>query len=173
MMDNFIIAQSFGFFALIVAIISIFQTNRLNFIIWMILQSLLLCCQYFFLNKFIAMTVCFVSILRLIVYGFKKKYTYKLDVCILILFTIMNLIVSIITFEIWYDIFPLVASTLVCYTIWQNKVVVMKWGLLISKVLWAIYATISHAYFSIILDVFIVIWTTIYLIKYNKKLNER
>lgn len=169
-LNDFIFAQICGFFAFIVAIISVFQTKRISFIIYMILQSLLLCGQYYFLDKFIAIYVCLVSILRLIVYSFKKLYFRLLDMVILVLFIVINLGVSIITFEFWYDIFPLIASTLVCYTIWQNNVIIMKWGLLISKVLWGIYACICLAYFSIALDIFIIVWTTIYLIKLNKKI---
>ena len=167
-LNNFFIAQVFGFFALIFAIVSVFQTKRIGFIIFMILQSLMLCAQYLLLDKIIAFSVCLVSIIRLIVYSFKDKISPLIDVSVLIIFTIMNLSISILTFEIWYDIFPLIASTLVCYTIWQRNILLMKWGLLISKVLWAIYASISLAYFSIILDIFIVLWTLIYLIKTYK-----
>ena len=167
-LNNFFIAQLFGFLALIFAIISIFQTKRLGFILFMILQSLMLCGQYYFLGKMIAFSVCLVSIVRLIVYSFKSKMNPILDILLLIVFTIMNLTISMITFEVWYDIFPLVASTLVCYTIWQKNVMVMKWGLLISKVFWAIYASICLAYFSIVLDFFLVIWTMIYIIKKHK-----
>lgn len=170
--NDFILAQVYGFFAFIVAIVSVFQTKRIIFIICMILQSLLLCGQYYFLDKFIAIYVCLVSIIRLIVYSFKNYYNQTMDIIILVIFIIINITVSILTFEFWYDIFPLIASTLVCYTIWQNKVVIMKWGLLISKALWGIYACICIAYFSIAIDIFIIIWTSVYLIKYNKKISK-
>lgn len=167
-LNNFFIAQIFGLIALIFAIISVFQVKRIGFIIFMILQSLMLCGQYYLLGKMIAFSVCIVSIIRLIVYSLKNKINPVFDIILLIVFTIMNLVISILTFAIWYDIFPLIASTLVCYTIWQKNVMIMKWGLLISKVLWSIYASISLAYFSIILDIFIVIWTMIYIIKSYK-----
>ena len=170
--DKFLLAQCFGFVAFLTAIISVFQKKRSGFIWYMILQSIFLNFQYFFLDKIIATCVCLVSIIRLIVYSFKNRFKQSVDLAILICFVILNLTISIITFESWYDIFPLVASTLVCYTIWQNNIVVMKAGLIISKILWLIYASISLAYFSILTNIFVIIWTTIYLI-INYKLSKR
>lgn len=174
-MDNFFIAQIFGFCAFVTAIISIFQKSRLRFIVFMILQSIFLCFQYYFLSKIIAVGVCAVSIFRLIVFSFKDKYNRKIDILILYIFTIMNVTVSVITFEIWYDIFPLIASTLVCYTIWQRKIIIMKWGLLLSKILWLVYASISLAYFSIITNIFVIISSVIYIYRFysRKKINIR
>ena len=166
--DRFFLAQVFGFLGLITAIISVFQKSRRGFIIFMILQSMFLAVQYYLLDKIIAVGVCMVSIVRLFAYIFKNKWNITFSYVMLAFFVVLNLYISIATFEIWYDIFPLIASTLVCYTIWQNDVVIMKWGLLMSKILWLVYASISLAYFSIILNIFVIVWTSIYLINNYK-----
>ena len=38
--------------------------------------------------------------------------------------------------------------------------------------LWGVFAVISLAYFSIIMDIFIIVWTIVVLIKSNKKIVE-
>ena len=130
------------------------------------------CIQYFLLDKMIATYLSIISVIRLIIYRFKEKYHIILYIFILIFFVSINIIISILTFEKWYDIFPMIASTLVCFSVWQNNVVLIKIILIITKFLWGIYAVITQAYFSIAMDIFMIIWTIIYLIKERKKLKH-
>jgi len=168
MEKTFLIAQFLGFFALTSSIISVTQKTRSKYIIFNILQNCFSSIQYFFLYKYIAFYLCLISIVRLILYNFRQYFNKTINIIILFAFIIINILISLLNFKFWYDIIPLLASTLVCYTVWQKNIIVIRWGCLISKVLWGVYATISLAYFSIIMDIFMIIWTSVLLIKYKK-----
>ena len=171
MIDNkFLLAQIFGFLAFFVSILSVLQKHRSKYIYYNLTQNIFSCVQYYLLDKVIATYLTIISVIRLIIYRFKEKYHIILYALILIFFVSINIIISILTFENWYDIFPMVASTLVCFSVWQSNVVFMKIILIITKFLWGIYAVITRAYFSIAMDIFMIIWTIFYLIKQRKKL---
>lgn len=169
-MENyfFLIAQILGCVALIVSIISLAQKSRSRYIIYNILQNIFSAVQYLFLFKFIAFYLCILSIVRLVVYRFKHKYSNWLYVLILIIFVSLNIIISLLNFTNWFDLLPLIASTLVCFTVWQSNVTVIRYGLLISKILWGIFAVISLAYFSIAMDIILIIWSIIIIVRDDK-----
>lgn len=169
MITNFYIAQVFGFLALIISIISIPQKTKNKYIIFYIFQNVFSGVQYILLGKNIAFFLCLICIIRLIIYKYRHLYSNLFNIFILIFFILLNIVVSCITFQIWYDIFPFVASTLVCYTIWQEKIIIIRIGCLVCKLLWGIYALISLAYFSVVMDIIIILWTIYVIIRDKKK----
>lgn len=168
-MDKFVVAQIFGLCAFLVSIISILQKDRSKYIYFNISQSVFSSVQYLFLSKMIAFYLCMLTIIRLIVYNFKNKYRLWLYIIFLIVFVVANIWVLLINYNSPIDILPIVASTMVCFSVWQSNVVLIKIVLIITKVLWGIYACFTLAYFSIAMDIFIIIWTIIYLCKTRKK----
>ena len=168
-MDKFVVAQILGLCAFLVSIISVLQKDRSKYIYFNISQSVFSSVQYLFLSKMIAFYLCMLTIIRLIVYNFKNKYRLWLYIIFLIVFVVANIWVSLINYNSPIDILPIVASTMVCFSVWQSNVVLIKIILIITKVLWGIYACFTLAYFSIAMDIFIIIWTIIYLCKTRKK----
>ena len=169
MIDYFWIAQAFRLLAFVVSILSVLSKNRSKYIYFNLTQNVFSGVQYYFLNKIIALYLCAITIVRLVVYKFKDKYNKVFYVILLVFFVALNIFVSLFNFDVWYDIFPIIASTLVCFSVWQNSVVLIKIVLIFTKFLWGIYAFITKAYFSIAMDLFMIIWTIIYLIKTTKK----
>lgn len=169
MIDYFWIAQAFGLLAFVVSILSVLSKNRSKYIYFNLTQNVFSGVQYYFLNKIIALYLCAITIVRLVVYKFKDKYNKVFYVILLVFFVALNIFVSLFNFDVRYDIFPIIASTLVCFSVWQNSVVLIKIVLIFTKFLWGIYAFITKAYFSIAMDLFMIIWTIIYLIKTTKK----
>ncbi len=167
--EYFLLAQIFGFLAFIISICSVLQKSRVNYIYYNLSQNVCSGIQYLFLNKMVAFYLCIVTIVRLIVYRFKERYNKFLYICILIFFVLLSIVISIITFGEWYDIFPAIASILVCFSVWQDNIVFIKIVVIITKFLWGIFACFTLAYFSIAMDIFMIIWTIIFLCK-NKKL---
>ena len=168
MKDYFLIAQIFGALAFIVSIVSVLQKNRSNYIYYNLTQNIFSGVQYFFLDKIIAFYLCVISIIRLIVYKFKDRYNKIIYIIILIVFVELNILVSLLNFSVWYDIFPFFASTLVCFSVWQSSIVFIKITIIITKVLWGVYACITCAYFSVAMDIFMIVWTIILLCKQHK-----
>ena len=168
---DFIVAQILGFLALITSIISIPQKTKNRYILCYIIQNIFSGVQYLLLNKLIACILCLICIFRLIVYRYREHYSKNLNIFILLFFILVNIVMSIITYNSWWDIFPSIASILVCYTIWQEKIIIIRLGCLISKILWGIYAIISLAYFSLIMDIIIILWT-IFIIIRDRRANK-
>ncbi|MGN0961708.1 MAG: YgjV family protein [Christensenellales bacterium] len=162
---KFLIAQVLGFCALLISIISIPQKTKNRYILFYIIQNVFSGIQYILLGKTIAFILCLICIFRLIVYRYRNYYTKSLNIFILVFFILVNLIFSIITYTTWWDIFPAIASMLVCYTIWQEKILIIRLGCILSKILWGIYAIISLAYFSFIMDIVIILWTIFVIIR--------
>ena len=157
MIDYFWIAQAFGLLAFVVSILSVLSKNRSKYIYFNLTQNVFSGVQYYFLNKIIALYLCAITIVRLVVYKFKDKYNKVFYVILLVFFVALNIFVSLFNFDVWYDIFPIIASTLVCFSVWQNSVVLIKIVLIFTKFLWGIYAFITKAYFSIAMDLFMII----------------
>lgn len=170
--EYFLLAQIFGFLAFLIAICSVMQRSRVNYIYYNLSQNVCSGVQYLFFGKMVAFYLCIVTIIRLIVYRFKDKYSKALYICILIFFVLLSAATSILTFGEWYDIFPAIASILVCFSVWQDNVVFIKIVVIITKVLWGIFACFTLAYFSIAMDIFMIIWTIIFLCR-NKKLTTK
>ena len=131
---DFIIAQFLGLSALISSIISVTQKSRNRYIIFNITQNVFSATQYLFLNKYIAFYLCLISVIRLIIYSCRKYFKKCINVLILIIFIAINIAVSLLNFEFWYDCMPLIASTLVCFTVWQKDITIIRMGCLISKI---------------------------------------
>jgi len=169
----FIIAQICGFLALISAIISIPQKTKNRYIIFYILQNLFSLIQYFLLEAYIAFCLCLLCVLRLVVYAYLYKYSKKTKIFILVFFIIFNILISILSFNYFYDIFPMIASIIVCYTVWQTRLFIIRLGCIVCKVLWGIYSLICMAYFAVVMDIIMIIWTLyiIYKQRYNIKEN--
>lgn len=168
MEKDFLIAQCLGCFALIASIISVTQKNRGKYIVFNIIQNIFSAVQYLFLSKYIAFYLCLISVVRLIIYSLRKYCKKFLNIAILLFFVTINIWVSLLNFHYWYDLMPLIASTLVCFTVWQKDITVIRIGCLVSKALWGVYAVICLAYFSVIMDIFIIIWTIFVLINAHK-----
>ena len=168
-MNSFLIAQILGFFALLSSIIGVWQKQRIRYIILNIIQNIFSGVQYLLLGKDIAFYLCLFGVFRLILYSFRNNLTLKSNIVILIVCLIVNIFISLLIYSNIYDLIPLIASTLVCYTVWQSKIFIIRLGVIISKALWGIFATISFAYFSILMDIFLIIWTILVIIRDKRK----
>lgn len=166
---NFVIAQCLGLGALIISMISIPQKTKNRYIIYYIIQNVFSGVQYILLGKMVAFLLCLICIVRLIVYKYRRHYNRFWNIFVLLLFLAINIIISVLTFDNIWDIFPSLASLLVCYTVWQEKLFVIRLGCIVAKVLWGIYAIISLAYFSLLMDIIIVLWTIFVIIKDFRK----
>ncbi len=166
---KFLLAQVFGLLAFMIAICSIVQRNRVGYIYYNLSQNVFSGVQYLLLNKMVAFYLSIVTIIRLIVYRFKSKYSKAWYIIILIFFVVLSLFTSILTFTYWYDIFPTIASLLVCFSVWQDNVVIIKIVFMITKILWGIYACFTSAYFAIAMDIFMIIWTIIFISRLNDR----
>ena len=160
-MDIFLIAQVIGAFALTSSIIGVCQKSRIRYIVFNIIQNIFSGVQYLLLGKNIAFYLCIFGIFRLIIYSFKNNLNKILDVIILIVVLAINTAISLVGYVNYFDLIPLIASSLVCFTVWQNNLTIIRLGVIISKAMWGIYAVISRAYFSVIMDVFLIIWSII------------
>ena len=161
----FYIAQIFGLFALVLSIISVTQKSRIKFIVCNSVQNLFSGLQYLMLNKITATILCFITIVRVLTYSLKSKFNKVVYILILCVFIVINLYISMITYKSWIDVFPIIASTLVCFTVWQTNLTIIRIGQIMAKLLWGIYAVFTLAYFAIIMDIFIIIWTIGVIIK--------
>lgn len=165
MNTTFLIAQCFGFGALIISLISIPQKTKNSYILYYIIQNIFSGVQYILLSKMVAFLLCGICIIRLIVYRFRLHYNKFWNIFVLILFLSINVAVAILTFENIWDIFPSIASVLVCYTVWQEKILIIRLGCIMAKLMWGIYAIISLAYFSLAMDIIIILWTISVIIR--------
>lgn len=169
---RFLIAQILGLGALIISIISIPQKTKNRYIFYYIIQNILSGTQYILLGKIVAFWLCGICIVRLIVYRYRGFYNKFWNIFVLIFFMCISVTASILTFESIWDILPSLASIVVCYTVWQERIFVIRLGCIFSKVMWGIYALISLAYFSLAMDIVMIIWTIFVILRDFRKCKE-
>lgn len=167
-------AQILGIIALLITICSFFTKNKIVFIIFNLSFNFILAVQYFLLNKNSAGYLCLFASFRYVIYMQKGKNKFFSGIWIPIFFFICNLIISIYTFEFWYDIFPTISALTLCITPWSNNIKVLKLGSIGVCPLWFVYDIMVLAWTSLIMEIVtFVVTLTIFIVQIiNEKIEE-
>ena len=166
----YLAAQILGLVALILTVISFFAKKRSVFIAFNLSMNLVLGTQYFLLNEKTSGFLCLFASLRYVVYMLKNKNKLFSGIWIPIIFVCANLIISILTFENWYDILPTISAITLCITPWFENVKVLKIGSLSVCPLWFVFDILVKAWTALLMEVVsFVVTLTIFIISLIKE----
>ena len=161
--------QFIGTEVLFASILKFAVKNRTNFIIVSMLINVLLCIQYFLLSSFSGGFLCLVGIFRCIIYLYKGRYKFLSRLYVPIFFVVCNIIVSVLTYTIWFDIFPAVVLSMNAFIPWLKDVKVMKMLTLSYYPCWFIYDFCVCAWISLLKDSIVFCISFIWLICENEQ----
>ena len=160
----FLTAQILGIVALIFTVASFFTKKRIVFIFLNLAMNFVAGIQFICLDSWSGGFVCIFAAFRYIIYMLKEKNKFFSKIYVPILFIIANIIISIFTYEIWYDIFPAISGVSLCITAWFDNVKVLKIGSLAVCPIWFVYDILVYAWTGLLMEVVTFVVTLIIFI---------
>ena len=134
---KFILAQIIGTIALVILIIS-FQKNKKEILLkYQIISSLLYAMQYFLLNAYTGVFMNLISMIRN--YIFNKYREKKVPIYWLLIFVIIMITLSLISYNGVTSLLPMIAVVIYSCAIWNGNLKYVRMVEVISCILFAIY----------------------------------
>ena len=135
-------------------------------------NKILVCCiiatiisaiSYVLLNAYTGMAMCFVAIIRNLLFAKEKKNILNLSLIFL-----LTLIASIFTFDSYFCLFNIVATLIYTYALWQKNTKIYKLLGIIVNGLMIIYNIYIQSVFGVVLISIAFISSIIGFLKENK-----
>lgn len=120
--------------------------------------------SYVLLNAYTGMAMCFVAIIRNLLFTKNKKSTMNL-----ILIFVLTLIASIFTFNSYFCLFNIIATLIYTYALWQKNTKTYKLLGIIVNGLMIVYDIYIQSIFGVILISIAFTSSIVGFIKENKK----
>ena len=166
-MLNFIIAQVFGGFALIIYIISFYKDTKKQLLKYQIFSSLLYIIQYIFLGAY---TVCLMSLICIIRNSIFSYYdNQKIPVHSLIFVIILMIIFSIFTFYGFISLLPMFESIMYSVALWGGNLKTIRLAEIVSCIIYIFYNICVGAYVGLIGTIIELVTAVIAFYKFNIK----
>ena len=125
--------------------------------------------HYFFLGAVAGMIPNFVGVFRELVFINRKKYKFANMFIWPITFVLINVILSIISFEQWYDVLPIAASMLVTFSLWIDNPNLTKVISVPVSIAFLIYNVLVGSYVGVANESIAIISILIFFIRRGKK----
>lgn len=144
--------------------------KRLNILIMQIIAISLLAVHYGLLYAYTGLVLAAIEVVRLIVFAFLDRHqNQKLNIWLAILFMCLSVSLSIVFWDGWFAIFPLIGQCVVCVGLAQKSVFVLKFFFLISAACYIAYLFILGSYIGASLQCLIFVSSVVGLVLYAKK----
>ncbi len=165
---SFIIAHIFGLFAMVSLFLIYQQKSRRNILICKLFADVFWIFHYLSLGATAGMIPNFIGIFRECVFinRHKKWAGFKIWV---VIFISMNVTLSVLTFENYYDVIPIIASSFVTISLWINNPDLTKKISLPVSLSFLIYDIFVHSYMGIINESLAIVSIIIYFIRKFKE----
>ncbi len=149
-----ILAQVFGFFALIFLVISYQQKNRIKFLDLQLLANIFYCLQYLVLHAYSGVASFLISTIKMFIFHMDEKKNKSTSVFILIFLELSFIVLGIFTYENLYSLIPILGACLFTYGAWQRNLKVTYFIGILVAVISNVYDIIVGAYVSVISNLF-------------------
>jgi len=136
-------------------------------LIFGIIATIISSISYVLLNAYTGMAMCFVAIIRNLLFAKSKKNTLNLS-----LIFILTLIASIFTFDSYFCLFDIVATLIYTYALWQTNTKTYKLLGIIVNGLMIIYNIYIKSIFGVILISIAFISSIVVFLKEKKQNQE-
>ena len=128
-----------------------------------IIATIISAISYVLLNAYTGMAMCFVAIIRNLLFAKEKKNILNLSLIFL-----LTLIASIFTFDSYFCLFNIVATLIYTYALWQKNTKIYKLLGIIVNGLMIIYNIYIQSVFGVVLISIAFISSIIGFLKENK-----
>lgn len=153
--------QLIGILAFCVVLLSFYKKNANTIIAYQVVSNFAYTVHYFLLGAFSGAFISLIGIFRNI---FLLKFNKSKKIIAIIIIT-MYLLVTIIFYENFYSLFPMIANSQYLIAMIKGTKKSILIGALISSIMWLSYGIFVHSYASIITESMLLISNIIQLIK--------
>ena len=170
----FILSQILVIVSDIFFIISMLNSKKKNLVFYLIISTILFACHYMCLGGWTGTAIAWLELVYLILmYILELKDKTAYGVYLSIATTVLTVILSLITWNTWISVLPMLAMIVYLTTMMFKKVIIVKSGALIRLTLNAIYMLILKSYFGAVLSVLIILFTIVGMINDYKNCDAR
>ena len=166
-MIGVILAQIFGFVALLLICYSYFSKSKLVFHILQTIADIFYGSAYFFVNSNVAGFITLISAMRCVYLLFAEKYEFKYTYHFLSIFILGYGAMTIVFWQSWTDLIPLCTSILFTIAYAVKDLQKLRYFSLIPNIILIGFNIYSFTYVSAVLDFIEVVIITIAIIKYR------
>ena len=165
-----IIAQGFGVLAYIIVGYSFYREKKLEILFVQFISSIVFGIHYYLLSGITGAACSFLSAIMMFnVYIYEKKAKESKKTTAMIMVAIMLTIISIITYENVFSVFPIVGTAIAAASfIFDSETFIRIVGV-VAAGCWLVYGIICMSYSAMIFESILIITTTISIIKNRKK----
>lgn len=167
-MLEFILAQIFGFVALILVCIGYFLKSKTSFLLITVVANFFYALAFFVVGAFVGGALTFISIGRCLYLYFAEKHNFKYKLHFLSLFIILYVASTIIFWKSALDIMALLSSSLFTLGYAIKNMQTMRYVLIIPNTLLVIYNILATTYTSAILDFIEIVVIIVAIIRFYK-----
>lgn len=168
---NFIIIQLIGALGYGTLAASYYKKEKNKILFMQIIAYIFFTIHYYLLSGIVGAICNLIGLFALVVIYMCDKYNLKIKSSLSLFFIILLIIVSLVTFQNMYSIFPMVASVIVILSfLTDNENTIRQIGI-VSAVCWLIYAVVYKSYVGIVFEVVTLIATVISYFK-NKNVKN-
>ena len=166
-----IIGQILGFVTPVIAIISYQMKSQKNLLIWQIIASAVKGLSYLMLGAISGMALNMVGLVRNTVF-FRRKLKGEMGKVIPIVFTVITVIVGIITWKEWYTVFNFSGMVIHAFCMSFSNSQKVRKSILITSPLVIIYDLFEQSYGSIVYESLAVASSIVGIVRHRNKNTE-
>ena len=167
-MLSFILAQIFGFVALILVCIGYFLKSKTSFLMLTVFANFFYALAFFVVGAFVGGALTFISIGRCLYLYFAEKHNFKYTLHFLSIFIVLYIASTIIFWASPLDLMAILSSSFFTLGYAIKNMQTMRYVLLIPNSLLVIYNILATTYTSAILDFIEIIVIIVAIIQFAK-----
>ena len=148
-----IVAQILGIVAIVVSVLSMVFKKKATIMLFCMIYNILTLITYLLLGKYLGCILVGVLTLKSLVYYLFALKKLKPNIFVLIFFEVAIVVISIIFWDSWVDVFMIANSVINTYFSWQDNVVYLKISVVVCACLLVLYDIFVGAYSYIVSEV--------------------
>lgn len=156
--------QLIGLLAFCVLVLSYYKKNTVTILVYQITANFAYAVHYFLLGGLSGAFNSVISIIRNIIFINSKDNKRLLS----IIFIMLYLLVTIVFYENFYSVFPMIANSLYLLSLVSNNRKSIIIGGILDALFWLLYSIFVFSYVGVITELILIISNTIQLLKLNK-----
>lgn len=164
----FWIVQGLGCITTTIAIISFFQKEKWQIMLYMTVANALIAITYLIGDNVLGCIMVVGAVLRTSVYYYYSKKGKKPNIAVLISFELYCAVFAIIMWSGPASIFIVTNMAMLAYTTWQDDLLVLRISYIISSCLLITYDILVGAYTTALSEMVMIIGVSLSIIKYSK-----
>lgn len=160
-----VVAQIFGFIAMVIYCISIQYNKKSKIIKLQILYNIFYLMQYLMLNAYTGVYVSLISVVNSII--LYKYHSYRKKPPIIILYMIIGLTIycGVLGYSDLISLIPIITGVCFLIALWQKKLIIFRIMCIINALMWLIYNFCIGAYVGTIGSMIQLVFSIIAFIK--------